>query len=190
MKWKKFRLTTTEEAEDIVEEIVGEIDDEFDDDIEDDNEIPYYVRKNQVMNQSYKQTIIKKPVIANVDELDESDKRLTFMPECYGDWKRNANCELIYYYDKRFRACPKGKGIGTDAVITLMKYAFEEINLNRLDGSWIEYNIPSKKLYEKCGWYEEGTKKEAIYRNGQYHDLKIAGITRREYLQLKEKNNW
>ena len=87
-------------------------------------------------------------------------------------------------------SCPKGKGIGTDAVITLMKYAFEEINLNRLDGSWIEYNIPSKKLYEKCGWYEEGTKKEAIYRNGQYHDLKIAGITRREYLQLKEKNNW
>ena len=85
-------------------------DDEFDDDIEDDNEIPYNVRKNQVMNQSYKQTIIKKPVIANVDELDESDKRLTFMPECYGDWKRNADCELIYYYDKRYRACPKGKG--------------------------------------------------------------------------------
>ena len=32
--------------------------------------------------------------------------------------------------------------------------------------------------------------KEAIYRNGKYHDLKIAGITKREFLELKEKNNW
>lgn len=102
------------------------------------------------------------------------------------DWHNRSATHGI----KLLPTCPKGQGIGTDAVITLMKYAFEEVNLNRLDGSWIEYNVPSKKLYEKCGWYEEGTKKEAIYRNGKYHDLKIAGITKREFLELKEKNNW
>lgn len=102
------------------------------------------------------------------------------------DWHNRSATHGI----KLLPSCPKGQGIGTDAVLTLMKYAFEEVNLNRLDGSWIEYNLPSKKLYEKCGWYEEGTKKEAIYRNGRYHDLKIAGITKREYMELKEKNNW
>ena len=84
--------------------------DEFDDDIEGENELPYSVRISQIMNQSYKQTIIRKPVIASVEDLDESDKRLTFMPKCYGDWKRNSACELNYYYDERHRACPRGKG--------------------------------------------------------------------------------
>ena len=82
----------------------------FDDDIEGENQVPYNVRISQVMNQSYKQTIIRKPVITTLEDLDENDKRLTFMPKCYGDWKRNSECELNYYFDERFRACPKGKG--------------------------------------------------------------------------------
>ena len=83
---------------------------DFNDDIEGENEVPYNVRISQVMNQSYKQTIIRKPVITTLEDLDENDKRLTFMPKCYGDWKRNSECELNYYFDERFRACPKGKG--------------------------------------------------------------------------------
>ena len=83
---------------------------DFDDDIEGENQVPYNVRISQVINQSYKQTIIRKPVITTLEDLDENDKRLTFMPKCYGDWKRNSDCELNYYFDERFRACPKGKG--------------------------------------------------------------------------------
>ena len=83
---------------------------DFDDDIEGENQVPYNVRISQVINQSYKQTIIRKPVITTLEDLDENDKRLTFMPKCYGDWKRNSECELNYYFDERFRACPKGKG--------------------------------------------------------------------------------
>jgi hypothetical protein len=83
---------------------------EFDEDTDGENELPYNVKISQIMNQSYKQTIIKKPVIASIEELDEYDKRLTFMPKCYGDWKRNSDCELVYHYDERFRACPSGKG--------------------------------------------------------------------------------
>lgn len=118
--------------------------------------------------------------------LKENDEVVGMLTLSSIDWHNRSATHGI----KLHPSCPKGQGIGTDAVITLMKYAFEEVNLNRLDGSWIDYNIPSKRLYEKCGWYEEGTKKEAIYRNGEYHDLKIAGITKREYLALKEKNNW
>ena len=84
-------------------------------------------------------------------------------------------------------SCPKGKGVGTDAVMTLMEYAFNQINLNRLDGEWFLYNTASKRLYEKCGWYEEGIKKKAIYRNGEYHDLAICGILKEEYLEAKKR---
>lgn len=84
--------------------------DEFDDDVEEENELPYNVRISQLMYQSYKQTIIRKPVIATLEDLDESDKRLTFITKCYGDWKRNSKCEFNYYFNESFKACPKGKG--------------------------------------------------------------------------------
>ncbi len=84
-------------------------------------------------------------------------------------------------------SCPKGKGIGTDAVMTLMEYAFNQINLHRLDGEWFLYNTASKRLYEKCGWHEEGIKKKAVYRDGQYHDLAICGILKEEYIEAKKR---
>ena len=99
------------------------------------------------------------------------------------DWQNRSATHGI----KLHPSCPKGKGIGTDAVLTLMKYAFNELNLNRLDGSWMEDNVPSEKLYLKCGWQIEGIKKNAIYRNGKYHNLKITGITKEDYQQFIEK---
>lgn len=102
------------------------------------------------------------------------------------DWQNRSATHGI----KLHPTCPKGKGIGTDAVKTLMKYAFEEVNLNRLDGSWMEDNIASEKLYIKCGWQIEGVKKNAIYREGIYHNLKIAGITKEDYLAIKERLEW
>lgn len=83
--------------------------------------------------------------------------------------------------------CPKGEGIGTDAVMTLMEYAFNQLNLNRLDGEWFLFNKASKRMYEKCGWCEEGIKKQAVYRDGKYHDLAICGILKEEYLVVKHR---
>lgn len=81
----------------------------------------------------------------------------------------------------------KGKGYGTDAVMTLMRYAFEELRLVRLDGSFIDFNLPSQGLYKKCGWTIEGTKKKAIYREGKHYDLLIAGIIDDDYYAAKER---
>ena len=74
--------------------------------------------------------------------------------------------------------------------MTLMEYAFNQLNLNRLDSEWFLYNTASKRLYEKCGWHEEGIKKQAVYRDGQYHDLAISGILKDEYLVIKEQLGW
>lgn len=128
---------------------------------------------------------------------DEKNKRFTIVDKETGkpigmvtlsgiDWHNRSATHGI----KLHPSCPKGKGIGTDAVMTLMRYAFEEVGLNRLDSSWMEDNIPSEKLYLKCGWTIEGIKKNAIYRNGRYHNLKITGITREDYFAIKEKMDW
>lgn len=115
--------------------------------------------------------------------MKESNKAVGMVTLTNIDWHNRSATHGI----KLHPSCPKRQGIATDAVMTLMQYAFEEVNLNRLNGSWITYNLASKKLYEKCGWYVEGIKKQAIYRNGEYHDLAISGILKSEYIAVKEK---
>ena len=60
------------------------------------------------------------------------------------DWKNRS----AFHGIKLTQDAPKGKGIGFDAVVAVMKYAFEELQLNRLYGGILEYNIASKKLYD------------------------------------------
>ncbi|HRR19644.1 MAG TPA: GNAT family protein [Ignavibacteriales bacterium] len=96
------------------------------------------------------------------------------------NWKDKNAFHGMLLGDKDIR----GKGIGVDVVMTIMKYAFEELGLNRIDGSMIEYNTPSLKLYlEKCGWKKEGIKKEWYFRKNRFWDKIIVGITRNEYFE-------
>lgn len=87
-------------------------DEEFDDEIDNQNSIPYNVLISQTMNQSYKQTIIKKPVIENIDELNDVDKQLTFIAKCYGQWDQDANGCYTFSCEKEHnnRICTTGRG--------------------------------------------------------------------------------
>lgn len=63
------------------------------DDIEDDvnpNEesVPFMVGQHQRMNQSFKHTIISKPVLGDQNELSNSDRLCNFIWKCYGEWPR------------------------------------------------------------------------------------------------------
>lgn len=82
------------------------------------------------------------------------------------------------------------RGIGTDTVMAIMRYAFDELQLNRLDGSWFQDNIPSKNMYMKCGWKEEGVRRNYIYKGGKYRDLVETGILAEEYYRLVEANHY
>ena len=48
------------------------------------------------------------------------------------DWKNRRATHGIKLANKERRA----KGIGTDTVMAIMRYAFDELQLNRLDSSW------------------------------------------------------
>ena len=81
----------------------------------------------------------------------------------------------------------RGKGFGTDTVMTIMRYAFEELNLERLDTTIIEYNHASINLYtNKCGWVIEGRKKNYYYRKNKYWDVIIIGITKADYFNNQQ----
>ena len=103
------------------------------------------------------------------------------------DWKNKNAFHGMLLGDKEIR----GKGYGVDTVMSIMKYAFEELGLNRLDGSIIEYNIASLKMYiEKCGWKEEGRQRSWYFRKNQYWDRILVGITKEDYFQLIQQNGY
>lgn len=117
---------------------------------------------------------------------------LRFIIECEGkavglatltniDWKNRKAIHGIKLYGENI----KGKGIGTDTVRTIMRYAFEELQLNRLYGSIMSQNIASQKLYFKCGWMQEGLSRQSIFKNNHYIDEMQVSVLREEYEKCK-----
>ena len=81
-----------------------------------------------------------------------------------------------------------GKGYATDAILTTMKYCFEELRLNRLDGGVHEENKASFHVYcNKLGWKVEGKKRQYFYQNGRYWDYIVVGVLKEDYTNLLEK---
>lgn len=117
----------------------------------------------------------------------EEDGAIGFANLVNIDWKNRTAFHGIKIANKKFRA----RGIGTDTVMAVMKYAFEELNLNRLDGTIIDYNEPSIKLYcNKCGWKIEGTRRNAVFKGNEFHDEFILGILKEDYLDLVKTNSY
>lgn len=101
------------------------------------------------------------------------------------DWKNRSADHGI----KLCNDTPKRVGIGTDAVFATMRYAFEELQLNRIYTGILDYNVASQKLYEKCGWRVEGNYRQSVFKNNAYHDEIRVAILRGEYFEWKERNN-
>lgn len=51
-----------------------------------DSEIPHFVKAGQFQNDYYKQMIIKKPVISNLEEISDDVKVLEFIEDCYVEY--------------------------------------------------------------------------------------------------------
>ena len=78
----------------------------------------------------------------------------------------------------------RARGLATDAWMTLMRYAFEELRLNRVNGSALVYNMASQKVCAKVGFKQEGVQRQAIYKNGQFHDVIMYGCLKADYEEL------
>ncbi|MBU3593275.1 GNAT family N-acetyltransferase [Polynucleobacter sp. 71A-WALBACH] len=86
----------------------------------------------------------------------------------------------------------RGKGYGIDAIMATMRYAFEEMNLQRLDGAMLEYNTLSLSTYcgMKLGWKEEGRRRDYYFRKGRYWDQILVGVTKQDYLTLIDSTKY
>jgi RimJ/RimL family protein N-acetyltransferase len=84
----------------------------------------------------------------------------------------------------------RSKGYGTDAVMTTMRYAFDELNLERLNGGRIEYNEISGVFYKKLGWEDEGLIRNYFFRKGRYWNRIVTGVVKEDYDRVVKATNY
>lgn len=78
-----------------------------------------------------------------------------------------------------------GKGYGTDAMKVILRYAFTELNLHRVNLTVFEFNKRAIRSYEKCGFKYEGIQREFIYKDDRRWDILNMGILQSEWKALQ-----
>lgn len=71
-----------------------------------------------------------------------------------------------YFLDERHN----GKGYTTEAVKLIVKYAFEELKLHRVEAGVMPHNIGSIRVLEKAGFEKEGLARKNVKINGKWED--------------------
>lgn len=75
----------------------------------------------------------------------------------------------------------EGKGTMHTACNMLIDYAFNTLNLHRIDVDHIEENIRSETLIKKLGFIYEGRTRESSFLNGKYVSHKTYGLLAKEW---------
>lgn len=86
----------------------------------------------------------------------------------------------------KIRGFARGQGYATRALKMLIKYGFEELNLNCLTAGVLEDNIASNKLFEGLGFVKEGILRARVFKRNRYINLVSYSYLREEY----NERNW
>ena len=73
------------------------------------------------------------------------------------------------------------KGYGLEAAALIINYGFQQLNLHRISSAAVAFNERSIKFHNKLGFREEGRLRQAMFKNGQYHDRLEFGLLREEW---------
>jgi len=76
------------------------------------------------------------------------------------------------------------KGIGTEATKLILEYAFDILNLHRIDLKVLDYNKRGRRCYEKCGFKVDGILRENAFIEGAYCSDIVMSILENEFHNL------
>ncbi|WP_410649341.1 GNAT family N-acetyltransferase [Amycolatopsis sp. cmx-4-54] len=69
-----------------------------------------------------------------------------------------------------------GNGYGTEATKLVLGYAFDIVGLHRVSLEVFDYNPRARRAYEKAGFVREGLQREALWWDGEWHDVVTMAI--------------
>lgn len=95
----------------------------------------------------------------------------------------NGVCWLMIGIAPQYQA----KGYGKETMQLLLRFAFTELNLHRVQLTVFEHNEHAIVLYEKLGFKREGTFREYLHRNNRRYEMYLYGLLRHEYFSEKPR---
>lgn len=81
----------------------------------------------------------------------------------------------------------QGKGYGSDAMRVLCRFLYDQVNVRKIALTVYGFNKRAIRSYEKVGFRVEGRLREAMYRNGSYHDVIWMGMFQDEFEAAERK---
>lgn len=78
------------------------------------------------------------------------------------------------------------EGDTKDASYAVIRFAFEELGLHRLDSLLLSRNRFSAKLNESLGFKLEGVQKSKIFKNGVWNDVCCYGLLEGDYVHYDD----
>lgn len=93
-------------------------------------------------------------------------------------WNRNYRSAEVGY--SLSRDC-WNKGLMTEALRAVIRFGFEEMNLNRIEAQHETGNPASGRVMEKVGMQKEGVLRSRLFNKGRYVDVALYAILRREF---------
>ena len=95
-----------------------------------------------------------------------------------GAWQ---NATLGYFVDKDHN----DRGIATVAVAKVVRFAFTEERLHRVQAGVMPRNVASIRVLEKCGFKEEGFAPRYLQINGRWEDHNLYAVTIEDWEDLQ-----
>lgn len=74
-----------------------------------------------------------------------------------------------------------GRGIGTEALSLINQFAFEKVNLQRVEAYVSPRNVGSVKVLEKAHFQREGLLRQLLFINGVWEDHYMYAIVEGDY---------
>ncbi|WP_343101144.1 GNAT family N-acetyltransferase [Romboutsia sp. MSSM.1001216sp_RTP31141st1_G3_RTP31141_220114] len=85
---------------------------------------------------------------------------------------KNKKCNLGYDIDSAYWH----NGYGMEAVSEIIRYAFYDLNLHRIEAEVVIGNNSSSNLLTKLGFKKEGMLRQSIFKEGDFLDVEIFSL--------------
>ncbi len=96
-----------------------------------------------------------------------------------GDWNPDFRTAVMGYC---YEEPAWGRGYATEVAQAVLRWAFDTLDLNRVQAETDTRNVASARVLEKLGFIREGTLREDCIVNGEVSDSWVFGLLRRDWL--------
>jgi ribosomal-protein-alanine N-acetyltransferase len=93
------------------------------------------------------------------------------------------NAFIGYWIDRKLA----GQGLVPEATVVVLRFAFEELGLHRVEIAIVPRNMPSRRVVEKLGLREESLAQRYLEIDGKWEDHVRYAITSEEWASRREE---